>query len=139
MKILLDTNVLIRIVKKRHPEYSITMKAIAKLLSQGEELFYSPEGLVEMCVVLRRAFGQKRSGTLKAIRLIESVFYLIDNSDYLTAWIKLYRKCSLGVNLLYDLKFVAIAVENGMDAILTFDTKHYQRFKEINILNPRSI
>src|ERR1700689_1077354 len=51
---LIDTNVLLRLLQPRHPQYSIAAAAVAELRKQRADLCVAPQNLVEFWVVATR-------------------------------------------------------------------------------------
>ncbi len=58
MRVLVDTNVLLRTVQSNHPHFAEATTAIATLVRRGDSVFFSPQNIAEFWnVATRPAFN----------------------------------------------------------------------------------
>jgi predicted nucleic acid-binding protein len=66
---LIDSNILLRILQKKHPQHETAATAIEFLVSKGQQISIAPQNLVEVWVVATRPqsgkwFGHDNSGSI---------------------------------------------------------------------------
>jgi predicted nucleic acid-binding protein len=76
---LVDTNILLRLLQPRDPDYRLVRAALEELRSRGARLCYTPQNMAEfwnVCTrpVERNGFGLSIPETDGRARLLESVF-----------------------------------------------------------------
>jgi predicted nucleic acid-binding protein len=54
MAYLLDTNLLLRSIDAGHPMQAVAVNAVASLLARGEQVFITPQNLIEFWAVATR-------------------------------------------------------------------------------------
>lgn len=86
MRYLVDTSVLLRLLQRNDPNYSIIRQAVRTLLARGDELCCEPQNIVEFWNVSTRpasargGFGLTIVETDRRVRLIERVFTILDET-----------------------------------------------------------
>jgi predicted nucleic acid-binding protein len=60
--LLIDTNVLLRTLQVRHPQYEVVARAFETLPARGYELHLVPQNLTELWVVATRPVSQNGLG-----------------------------------------------------------------------------
>ena len=68
MRVLLDTNILLRLVATQAPEHADVVRAVASLLSRGEEPVICGQVLIELWVVATRPASVNGFGWTPAAR-----------------------------------------------------------------------
>jgi hypothetical protein len=86
---LLDTNILLRLVRSADPDYALVRTALQKLRVQGEPRYYLSQNLIEFWNVCKRTvtarggFGFNLTETNHAAMLLERLFTLLPDTP---AW-----------------------------------------------------
>ncbi len=139
---LIDTNVLVRTLQVRHPQYETVMRAFANLTARGRELHIVPQNLTELWVVATRPASQNGLGLSTAEAAVElmrlkSMFPLLpDPPDIYPVWESLVIQYKVAGKPAHDARLVAAMLVHGLTTILTFDRTGLSRFAGIEVLHP---
>jgi predicted nucleic acid-binding protein len=142
---LLDTNNLVRIVKRDDAERPLIIGAIQRLAQSGADLCYVPQNIVELWNVLTRPLanngcGMKVSDAKREIALLEREFtFLPDNEKVHTEWRRLVETHSVSGKQVHDARLVAAMVVHGVTHLLTLNTADFKRYSEITAVHPRTL
>jgi predicted nucleic acid-binding protein len=145
MRCLVDTNVLLRSVQLSHPMNSAAAGSIASLLKSGEELFITPQNVVEFwCVATRpesaNGLGLDISDTTRKIGAFRAALaFLPDTQAIFDQWEPLVFTYEVIGKRVYDARLVAAMLVHGVSHLLTFNDRDFKRFNEITVVNPQSI
>jgi predicted nucleic acid-binding protein len=145
MRILLDTNVLCRLAEAAHPHHAIAQSAIINLRKDGHELCLVPQVLYEYWVVITRPIAENGLGMLpanaeKAIEIWLSQFTMFrDERGIFSAWRDLVGQHEIRGKGAHDARLVAAMQRHGLSQLLTFNTNDFQRYREIELLDPKAI
>jgi predicted nucleic acid-binding protein len=145
MSILLDTNILARLVDRTSIQGANAAISVAKLLAGGETIHLVPQILYEFWAVATRPIAdnglgmsaQQAKAQLDGMRSAATL--LSDNSAITEEWEKLV--------LLYDVKgrsahyarLVAAMMAHGISSPLTFNGKDFSRYPGITLLDPSDL
>jgi predicted nucleic acid-binding protein len=145
MLYLLDTNILLRTSEPSHPMFRMATNATKLLLNQGEELYITPQNLIEFWNVCTRpkdknGLGYSITETETEIENLKQMFPLLtDTAAIFSQWEKLVKTYAVkGVNV-HDARLVAVMLVHGLSHILTFNVDDFRRYPEITVVNPRDI
>ena len=145
MRYLVDTNIWLRSIAIDHQDYTIAVNAVETLLRQGNELYFVPQVIAEFWNACTRPKERNGFGlTLQEVKLeverLESLLLLGEEVPAIyPIWKDLIDRYQVrGVNV-HDTKLVAAMLVHELTHLLTFNTKDFQRFKEIVVVHPRSI
>ncbi|MGC4006809.1 MAG: type II toxin-antitoxin system VapC family toxin [Pirellulales bacterium] len=144
-RILLDTNALLRASLKSHESYAPTDAAIAALKSTGNELCLCPQVLYEFWGVCTRpsnknGIGMSAPDTHALIEtFIDSYFTFYDDEPGILAVWKRLASYDVKGKPAHDAPLDAAMVHHRIDAILTFNTADFSRYREIRTIDPLSI
>ena len=146
MSYLLDTNILLRSVDSRHSMYPIATQAITCLREQDEQMYITPQNIIEFWNVATRpkeknGLGYSLIATQSEVTRLKSLFpLLLDTSKVFTQWERLVNRYQVkGVNV-HDARLVAVMLVYGLESILTFNVDDFQRYSlEIRAVNPNNI
>lgn len=144
--ILLDTNLLIRMVRSRDPQSGLTRAAIHTLLRRGEGLIVVPQNLYEFWVVATRRPGAPPAGsnglgmtTNQAahwLRFFQRRFTLLADREELSGlWQALVQAHGVTGFRAHDVRLVAAMQSYGINRLLTFNISHF-RGLPITIIDP---
>jgi predicted nucleic acid-binding protein len=145
MRVLVDTNVLLRSAQPSHPFFFQGSESIARLLEQHHQLFFCPQNIVEFWSVATRPVAQNGLGLtqpklLKEIASIEkSLTLLPDSSEIYEAWKRIAANHQVLGAKVHDARLVAVMTVYGVENILTFDASDFNRYASIRVLSPSSV
>jgi predicted nucleic acid-binding protein len=142
---LLDTNILIRWLRREVAEYSMVSAAIEQLARQNAVPCYTSQNLGELWNVLtrpadRNGYGLSPSQADQSAQILErDVYMLPDTPEVYFVWRRLlvaHGVCGVQV---YDARLVAAMHVHGVKHILTFNTKDFTRFDDIEAVHPKDL
>lgn len=145
MRVLLDTNILTRSFQVRHEQHAAAIMAVAVLRGRGDELFVVPQILYEFWVVATRPLDENGFGITPgeaAARLSElrrSFKLELDSPDLFDAWEKLVAENAVSGKAAHDARLVAAMEKAGLEAILTFNVRHFMRYSKVAVLAPEEV
>jgi predicted nucleic acid-binding protein len=139
---LVDSNVLIRWVKSDDPGYPVVAASIKRLAGAQDVACYVSQNLGEFWNVLTRPADKNGYGMLPEeadLRAtdVEAAFRLLPDSLAVhIEWRKLLRDHRVSGIQVHDARLVAAMHVHGVKRILTFNTKDFDRYNDIEALNP---
>ena len=145
MKVLLDSNVLLRWNIRTAPQSRLVIRALDLLLASGGLPCYTSQNLGELWNVLtrpidRNGFGLTPAQADRRACAIESRIKLLpDTPDVHTEWRRLlvdYRVSGIQV---HDARLVASMHVHGVKRILTFKTRDFARFTDVEAIHPADL
>ena len=143
--ILLDANVLLRLIQIGHPHQQPALDAVALLhVRDGEQLVICSQTLYEMYAVCTRpvvdpnpGLGLAPAAAMAQVETAERQFGLEpDPPAIVSRWKELVVKYSVTGKSTHDARLAALMVEQGIPRLLTFNDSHFARYSEIVVLNP---
>ena len=145
MRVLVDSNVLLRYAQRKHSLFVESTESIARLVERGEQVFFCAQNIAEFCNVATRPVEHNGLGlsafmALKEVANIEATLTLLpDAPEIYTAWKGIVEKFQvLGVKV-YDARLVAIMRVYSIKNILTYNVADFDRYRDIQVLHPSSI
>jgi predicted nucleic acid-binding protein len=144
MAILLDTNILLRLLQPQHPHSLIAEHALTILRKEEKILNITQQNLVEFWAVITRpkmenGLGVPVEQAIGEINTLKRLFVLLPEIPIQDEWERLvatYRVC--GKNT-HDARLVAAMLVHGVDSILTFNAQDFTRYAEISVLDPLTL
>jgi len=139
---LADTNILIRLVKRDHPEYSLVREAVTTLKQKGVRLGYTWQNMAEFWNIStrpkeRNGFGLSIEETETNAREIERSFVLLaDNEAGYREWRSLVVQQRVSGVQVHDARLAAAMAVHGITYILTFNGSDFTRFQGIVTIHP---
>ncbi len=139
MSCLIDTNVLVYSAVSEAPLHDTARRRLLALLNEGEDLFLTAQVIREyVSVVTRGGVLRHPRAILDAIRDVRSfldVFRLLpDPSDVMEVWMDIVSTTQVTGPAVHDAFLVATAIGNGVDAILTHNVRHIERFPQVRVV-----
>ncbi len=137
MKVLLDTNVLLRRLEPTHPQYALADGAVRKLRSQGAQLYLVSQNFYELWVTLTRPVAVNGLGksiteaTATLAQLAVTFTVLDDTPDVRTNWLQLVTTHAVSGKNAHDARLVAAMLTHGLTHLLTFNDADFRRFTAI--------
>jgi len=144
MRVLVDTNILLRSAQPNHPLCPQATLAVSKLIREGA-VFFCSQNIAEFWNVATRPFemnglGFSRSQVLQEISSIEGLLTLLpDIPAIYPAWKQLVRDHGVQGVKVYDARLVAIMRVYAVDSILTFNVADFKRYANINAVPPSAV
>ncbi len=141
---LADTNILIRLVKRDHPEYPMVRGAVSGLREKGFKLGYTMQNMAEFWNVStrpkeRNGFGLTVDEVERNAREIERAFvFLADNEAVYREWRSLVVRHRVSGAQVHDARLAAAMIVHGIPCILTFNGPDFCRFG-IAIIHPSKV
>jgi predicted nucleic acid-binding protein len=145
MRVLVDTNILIRISQKNHPQFVFADAALQKLWDAKHELRIVPQVLYEYWAVATRAVEHNGLGfsvqivaaDLERFKTLFSV--LRDERGVLEPWQRLALENQAVGKRSHDVRLVAAMQRHGLTHLLTFNAADFKRFSGITLLDPLAL
>ncbi|MHB8500410.1 MAG: type II toxin-antitoxin system VapC family toxin [Candidatus Acidiferrales bacterium] len=145
MRVLLDTNILLRTAQPNHSLCPQATHAVSKLIRQKEAVFICPQNITEFWNVATRAIEQNGLGwspeeVLQEVGSMEKLLNLLpDVPAIYTAWKQLVSTYRIHGVKVHDARLVAIMNVYSVESILTFNSVDFERFKSITVIHPSSL
>jgi predicted nucleic acid-binding protein len=142
---LVDTNLWLRALAVSHPMKPVARHAIKTLLRSGADLCVAPQNLVELWSVCTRpekdnGFGKTIAAADRYCRYVESFVSIIPETPELFAkWRELVVTHQVAGKKVFDTRLAAVMILHRVPRILTFNTKDFTRYTEIEATNPEAV
>lgn len=139
---LIDTNVLIRWVGIEDPQFPVVQRSIQILEVRAVVPCYTSQNLGEFWNVLtrpadRNGYGLSLQETLSRTQEVEFRFHLLGDSPAVhKQWRKLLIDHRVSGAQVHDARLAASMLVHGVRRILTFNTRDFARFPEIEAVHP---
>ena len=146
MLVALDSNILLRLLKRSGP-VCLEIRKSMKLLSQHEAVIcYFPQNASEFWNVCTRpassrgGYGLTVAQTAKRMKLIEKNFKLLpDSLGTYTIWRQMVESHHvIGVQV-HDAKIAAAMKEHGVSRLLTLNVSDFKRFPSVLASTPAEV
>lgn len=145
MRVLVDTNILLRSAQPNHPLCSQAASAVSKLLRQRDSVFFCPQNIAEFWNVATRpadrnglAFSHEE--VLREVASIEEFLTLLpDVPAVYTEWKRIVHDYKVQGVKVYDARLVAVMSVYAVEAILSFNSDDFQRYDRVTTLHPASL
>ena len=131
---LIDTNVLLRMVHRTDPRYSVVRSSVSALRADDHQLQTTPQNCAEFWnastrPIHRNGFGLAPSQTDQLLRTIERLFPLLPASAAAySQWRRLVVTHEVSGVQVHDARLVAAMLSHGVSHILTFNTADFSRY-----------
>lgn len=146
MKILLDTNVLLRLDDTAHAHHAAAFAAIEHLGTAGQECVLFPQVVYEFWVVATRPLNVNGMGldVSRVDRIVtewQELFPVLttDESSLFSLWRKLVVTHTVEGKPAHDARLVAAMLRHGVKHLLTFNTVDFKRFSDIVAISPDDV
>jgi predicted nucleic acid-binding protein len=144
MAVLIDTNVLLRLLQPAHPHSLLAERAVALLRSRNESVNIVSQSIVEFWAVVTRPVGENGLGfttqqALAEVDVLRRLFVLLPEAPLHSEWEKLVMTNRVSGKSTHDARLVAAMSVHGIGAILTFNTADFTRYAGITVLDPRTL
>ena len=145
MRILLDTNLLLRLGDRGSPSHGEAVAAVDWLHAHGQECALVPQVLYEDGVVATRpvnvnGLGLETGVVEQALEKWATLFKLLrDERGVFGYWRELVSAYEVQGKNAHDARLVAAMQRHGVKTLVTFNTPDFARFTEINVFSPADI
>src|SRR6267142_5409600 len=134
MRVLVDTNILLRSAQPNHPLCSQATLSVSKLIRQNDDVFFCSQNIGEFWNVATRPVGLNGLGlsndeVFQEVSSIEFFLTLLpDIPAIYTAWKETVRDYEVQGVKVYDARLVAAMKVYAVESILTFNTVDFKRY-----------
>lgn len=145
MRILLDTNVVLRLGDRDHRMHGAALAAIDWLDANGHECVIVPQVLYEYWVVATRpiednGMGMPVADADAAVSQWMTVFrLLLDERGIFGHWRDLVANNDVRGKNAHDARLVAAMKRHGLSNLLSFNKHDFTRFAAINVFTPAEV
>ena len=145
MKVLLDTNIVLRLGNRNHAMHSEALASVERLDANGHECVVVPQVLYEYWVVATRppennGLGMSVADADATISQWTDVFRLfLDERGVFGHWRELVSKNDVKGKSAHDARLVAAMRRHGLTDLLTFNKSDFVRFPAINVFTPAEV
>ena len=145
MRILVDTNLLVRITHFEHVQHPYAIKAIIDLKDAGHELCLVPQVIYEYWAVVTRPLSQNGMSesiedAKQNVEELLNYFTLHDDEPRIfDNWFKLVSEHDVKGKPTHDARLVAAMQLHQLQYLLTFNASDFKRFPDIIVLDPQSL
>ena len=145
MRVLVDTNILLRSAQPTHPLCLQATQAVSKLLRQKDAVFFCPQNIAEFWSVATRptevnGLGFSHEEALQEVASIESLLTLLpDKPAVYPVWKRIVQDHRIQGVKVYDARLVAVMSVYAIDTVLTLNAADFKRYTEVNAVHPASM
>jgi len=142
---LIDTNILLRLVKSNDPEFAGLRRVVHILKERGERLCYLPQNIVEFWNVCtrpanRNGYGLSLAETDERAQRIERAFTLLPDSELIhDEWRRLVVREAVSGAQVHDARLVAAMYVHQVEHLLTLNVRDFTRYRSITVLHPQTV
>ena len=145
MRILVDTNILIRLFQSFNPSSPIAASAVHELKKHNFEVVMVPQNLYELWVVATRpvtlnGFGMSVSdASLLQEKCIHQFRLLRDERGIFDHWTQIVSSTPVIGKSAHDARLVAAMIKHSTLNVLTFNIQDFKRYSQIRAFDPADI
>jgi predicted nucleic acid-binding protein len=145
MRILIDTNVLLRSVESGHAHYQSSVNAIDILRGLGHELIIVPQVPYEFWSVATRplennGLGMSPADVHQEILSIQKLFRLMrDERGVYSIWEQLVSAHGVKGKQAHDARLAAAIQRHAVTHLLTFNISDFTRYSFVTAMTPDAI
>lgn len=142
--VLVDSNVLLRVLQRDHPMHKAAWGAV-RALHQKKELVLAPQNIVELWVVATRpkevnGLGLTPSRAAMYLARVSRTFpMLLETPDMHQEWQRLVVEHQVSGKKAHDTRLVAAMRVHGVEGIVTFNGDDFRRYPGIKVFHPRDL
>jgi predicted nucleic acid-binding protein len=145
VNILLDTNILGRLLDVGHAQHRLASDATDAVRKRGDLPCIVPQVLYELWAVATRpvaanGLGLTASEMASEVSRLESLFPVLpDTADVFSEWKRLVTTHQVAGRNAHDARLVAAMTVHGLTHILTFNAGDFARYPGIVALEPAAV
>jgi predicted nucleic acid-binding protein len=144
-RILVDTNILLRISRRQDPQHRTIQSALLALEAQHTPLYYSLQNLAEFWNVCtrprdRNGYGLTVAETNRSVEAIEKrMTYLPESEPVVLLWRRLIVVNDVRGVQVHDARLAAMMLAYGLTRILTLNQSDFLRYPGIQAFHPGQV
>jgi predicted nucleic acid-binding protein len=144
-RIVLDTNILLRIAEPQHPLHSTTLEAVRHLRRTNRQPVVLPQIIYEFWAVATRGLASNGLGMSAAAAeatlddIIRRMPLLRDERGIYDHWRELLKKYGVTGIPSHDMRIVAAMMRHGVATLLTTNPRHFVRYPVIEVMTPEAV
>jgi len=145
LRYAVDTNVLLRLSHKEHPQHELIATALRRLVARQVELCFTPQNLGEYWNVStrpreRNGLGLSIEETEAHVASIERRMTLLqEDSRVYVAWRRLLVSQKVRGVQVHDAHVAAVLEVHDVFHLLTFNGPDFKRFTKVSAVHPRDV
>jgi predicted nucleic acid-binding protein len=145
MRVLVDTNILLRSAQPNHPLFHQATHTVSKLIRQKDAVFFCSQNIAEFWNVATRpadlnGLGLSHEEVLQEVGSIETLLTLPpDIPAIYAAWKEIVRDHKVRGVKVYDARLVTTMNVYAVESVLTFNAADFKRYSNITALHPSSM
>ena len=145
MAILIDTNILLRLLQPHHPHSAVAERAVRTLRTRNESLNVTPQNLMEFWAVATRpasdnGLGMIAENAAAELTSFQRLFTLLpETASVFQEWERVVSKHQVSGKNTHDAHLVAAMNVYGITRILTFNVQDFTRYSEISAVHPARV
>lgn len=145
MRVLIDTNILLRIANGQSDSlFKKAVDAVEALLVAEHTLYVVPQNIYEFWSVATRpttvnGLGMTKTEAQRSIETLSQFRMRQDERSIYQHWIALVEKYDISGKTTHDARLVAAMVRHRIERLLTFNSAHFARFDEIEVWTPEAV
>lgn len=145
MKLLLDSNVLLRWADSRAPEYAQCTQAVTRLAQASNTVYVCAQVIIESYAVASRPVEANGLGfTIAEARQFltdveESFPCLPEPSDIGKQWTALMMRYTVIGKQAHDARIATLMLAHGIEHLVTLNPGDFARYSEITVVTPQEI
>ncbi|GAC1399237.1 MAG: hypothetical protein NVSMB56_14200 [Pyrinomonadaceae bacterium] len=146
MRLLTDTNILLRAVNPNDPNYQEVRVCLEVLRTRGDELCYASQSLAEFWnvstrpVTARSSYGLSIAETNRRTKLIENEFsFLSDDRQAHDEWRQLVVNNAVKGVHVFDARLVTTMKAYTVTHLLTLNGADFKRYQGIVVISPQDV
>ena len=144
-RILVDTNVLLRVVDSGHIQHQLAVESQIALRLSDEQLCNFDQNLIEFRAVATRptssnGLGMTQQQANSELMSLKAIYmYLSDTPSVFVEWERLVAKYVSEGKQNHDARIVAAMLVHANPGVLTFNDSDFRRYVEIDAISPADI
>jgi len=144
-RVLIDTNVLLRMIEPGHTSHKVAVDAQVALKLAGHQPCIVDQNLVEFRAVVTRPSASNGLGMTQQqanfeIQSLMSLYELLSDTPAVFAqWAQLVNRYTSEGKQNHDARIVAAMIVHEVPMILTFNDGDFRRYTEIEVLSPNEV
>lgn len=144
MRLLLDTNIVLRTVNQDDALYPLASGAVRRLSTLRHELVVAPQVIYEFWSTASRPTNVNGLGwpllTVRAVvdDLLREWTLLEDTPEVFRTWLELVTRHQVSGRQVHDARLAAALRAHGVDQLLTLNGEDFKRF-DIKSIHPREV
>ncbi|MGH9397919.1 MAG: type II toxin-antitoxin system VapC family toxin [Terriglobia bacterium] len=145
LRYAIDTNVLLRLAQRNHPQHGVIATALRRLVAREVELCFTPQNLGEFWNVSTRAverngFGLSIQETDAHVQAIERTMTLLAEDERVyRVWRRLLLSYDVRGVQVHDAHLAATLEVHGVTHLLTFNGEDFKRFPSLIPVHPGEV